>query len=336
MLKIRRIRPRWQKVVIAFSYILGITLSIWNYDIIIGFDLTDPKTILAAQIPSLAFMDELEGDAALGVPAEPPSEELKPVLALDMHAESGNGYLEAGDAMIKNHTNLTPDIKALESKPLSIRIDNDGPQVLFVHTHASEAYTRTDSDWYDPSDPSRTQDMNYTVMHVCEEMAKVLEDMGIKTMQDRTVHDYPAYNGSYKSSLASVEEILKKYPSIKVVLDIHRDSMQRDDGTRLKNVIELNGEKVAQVMIVTGTNSMGLEHPNWQQNLAFAIKWQKQMNKDAPRLTRAIDLREERFNTHTTTGTLLLEVGSTQTTLDEAVRGARLAAESLGNLLLRQ
>ncbi|MCL2739747.1 MAG: stage II sporulation protein P [Oscillospiraceae bacterium] len=335
MLKIRRIKPQWQKIAIALAYIIGITFSIWNYDIIIGYDLTNAKSILAAQIPSLDFSDS-RGDPwspADNINHPPNDADLKPVLALDMHPGSGEGYLEINGVQIKNHTNLTPSAKTIAAAP-AIKAAGKGPQVLIVHTHASEAFARTDSDWYNPSDPSRTQDMNFTVMKVGEEMAKTLEGMGIKTLQDRSVHDYPAYNGSYKSSLASVENYLKKYPSIKVVIDIHRDSMQRDDGTRLKNIIEIDGEKIAQVMIVTGTDAMGLAHPNWQQNLAFAIKWQQQMNADTPRITRCIDLREERFNTHTTTGTLLLEVGSTQTTLDEALRGGRLAAQSLGKLLL--
>jgi len=109
--------------------------------------------------------------------------------------------------------------------------------------------------------------------------------------------------------------------------------MERDDGTRIKDITEINGEKVAQVMIVCGTNASGLDHPNWQETLKFAMKWQTQMNSDFARITRAIDLREERFNTHTTLASVILEGGSSANTLQEAIKGGLFAAESLAKVL---
>ncbi|MDR1101820.1 MAG: stage II sporulation protein P [Clostridiales bacterium] len=304
--------------------------------VILGFDVSEPRTILQNQIASIKFGIGLEAsgpqptDAA--VPTELPAD-MKPVIALDMHPDGGEGYLQAGGVMIKNHTTYTPDPTELLAQDLSFNLKESGPKVLITHAHSSEAYTPTDSDFYNPSDPSRTQDMRYTVMHVGEEMAKVLNDMGISTVQDRAVHDYPSYNGSYKSSLAEIQKYLQEYPSIRVVLDVHRDAMQRDDGTRLKDVTEINDEKVAQIMLVTGTDQAGLSHPNWQSGLKFAMKWQSVMNSDYPRLTRAIDFRQERFNTHATLASVIVEVGSVANTLDEAVRGGKYAAESLGKML---
>ena len=327
MWKIKVIKPRWQKVVIALIYIFAISFSIMNYDIIIGFDLTNPRSIIAAEINTIPRADEPPPTAAPtdAPPTAPP--DMKPVLAMDMHTDTT-------DVKINNASGLTFDQAALAAKPLAIKIDNNGPQVLFVDTHSSEAFMSTESDFYNPNDPTRSEDMSQTVMQVAKEMAATLESMGIKTIQDTSIHDYPNYNGSYASSLASDEDYLKKYPSIKVILDIHRDAMQRDDGTRIKDVIDVNGQQTAQVMIVSGTNANGLDDPHWQDNLSFAIKWQAQMDKDTPSLTRPIDLRADRFNTHLTTGSLLVEVGSAANTLDEAIRGGQLAAASLGNLLL--
>jgi len=328
MFKIHIIKPRWQKVVIALIYILAISYAVMNYDIIIGFDLQSPRSIIAAQINSMPLADEPTQTAAptAAPPTVPPS--MQPVLALDMHTDTATGV------KINNASGLTFDQAALTAKPLGIKIDNNGPQVLFVNTHSSEAFMSTDSLFYDPNDPTRSEDMSQTVMQVATQMSKILESMGIKTVQDTSIHDYPYYNGSYASSLASDEEYLKKYPSIKVILDVHRDAMQRDDGTRIKDVVNINGQQTAQVMVVSGTNANGLDDPHWQDNLAFAIKWQEQMDKDTPELTRPIDLRADRFNTHLTTGSLLVEIGSCANTLDEAVRGGQLAATSLGNLLL--
>lgn len=295
---------------------------------------------LQMQIPSIIVYEQNELSPTLPDGEEEESSEIPedalPVLALDMHPEGGEGYLKAGNVMVKNGTtNLTPNVESLFNAGLNLSFAESGPKILIVHTHASEAYMQTDRDYYIPSDPSRTQNMDYTVMRVGKEMMEVLNSMGIETIQDRSVHDYPSYNGSYKSALASIEKYLAEYPSIKVVIDVHRDAMERADGTRLKNVTEIDGEKVAQVMIVTGTNDMGLEHPYWQENLKFAMHWQNKINEMFPRLTRAIDLRTERFNTHATTGSLLIEVGSVATTLDEAIRGGKNAAKALGELLQR-
>ena len=61
-------------------------------------------------------------------------------------------------------------------------------------------------------------------------LAEVLNNRGIKTIHDTTVHDYPAYNGSYERSKATVLKNLEKYPSVKIVLDVHRDGIIQKDG----------------------------------------------------------------------------------------------------------
>jgi len=305
----------------------------------LGANPSDPISVLSSQVSAIASpTSEPKTVNVTALPAEEAkmgSEgETMPVLSLDLHPSgSSDGYNSSDGVLVNNHTQLTPNIGELLSKKLDIDMKSKGPKVLIVHTHASEAYKRTESDFYNPSDPSRTQDMNFTVMRVGEEMAKVLNDEGIETIQDRQVHDYPSYNGSYKSSLESVKSYLKKYPSIQVVLDIHRDAMHRADGTRLRAETEINGEGVAQVMIVTGTNQTGLDHPNWPKVLAFASQLQRQMNKDYDKFTRPIDLREERFNTHTTNASIILEVGTTANTLPESIRGGTYAARSLAKLL---
>ena len=86
-------------------------------------------------------------------------------------------------------------------------------------------------------------------------------------------------------------------------------------------------------MFVVGTNGAGLDHPNWRENMKFALKLQNKITSKYPRLMRGINLRKERFNGHTTNGSLIIEVGSSGNTLSEAIRGATLGAEEIAEFL---
>ncbi|MDR0930272.1 MAG: stage II sporulation protein P [Clostridiales bacterium] len=298
---------------------------------IIGFAIA-PEGILSTQFGMLPTEFTIAHAQPEPTPTPLP-EESKPVISLDMSPTSSEGYLNAGGVFVKNATTYTPDVSALLNSSFEWDIKADGPKVLITHSHSSESYKATAENFYYPSDPDRTQDPRYNVMRVGEVMTKTLNNMGIETIQDRVIHDYPEYNKSYKNDLATINKILADNPSIKVVIDVHRDSMQRSDGTRIKNVIDIDGKKTAQIMLVTGTDQMGLDAPNWQSSLQFAMKLQQQMNEMYPKLTRSIDLRQERFNTHVTLASIIMEVGSSANTLEEAEAGGVLAANALGELL---
>lgn len=300
----------------------------------LGFDSDNPESIIKAQLPvavrakeAESKEDEYEELLTVETLAQSIPENTAPLLAVDMHPKNGS-------SMLKNSTSYSVDAAQLMSEKLSLSLDKDGPAVLIVHSHASEAFLPSDTNFYIPSDNNRTEDINYNVVRVGREMTEVLNQMGIETIQSEKLHDYPSYNGSYASSLKTVEQMLEKYPSIEIVIDVHRDSMQRQDSTRLKAVREFDGKKLAQVMIVCGSDQGGLYHPDWRENLKFALAFQNQMNNDFPGLTRSIDFRKERFNMHTTKASLILEVGSTGNTLEEAILGGKAAAISLGNLIL--
>ena len=208
-----------------------------------------------------------------------------------------------------------------------------GPQILIVHTHGSEAYTQDEQDVYVESDPYRTTDCTKNVVRVGEEMAQVFRSQGFEVVHDTTLYDYPAYNGAYERSCAGVEKWLEQYPTIKLVLDVHRDALVSADGAAYKLVSEVEGQKVAQMMLVVGSNDSGMEHPNWRENLALAVKLQLELTRDWGQLARPITLRSSRYNQHLSPGSLLVEVGGHGNTLQEAIAGARLFAQSIGQVL---
>lgn len=221
------------------------------------------------------------------------------------------------------------DKQALLTRPSALDFSGDGPKILIVHTHASEAYTPEDGFSYEPSGELRTQDETRSVIRVGSEIARILEDAGIETLHDTTANDYPSYNGSYARMEAIIESYLAEYPSIQMVLDVHRDAVEDQAGFPAALSCKLDGEDYARLMLVVGTDEGGLEHPGWQENLANALKLQALLNRAAPGLCRDIDLRTERFNQHETKGSLLCEFGASGNTLSQALRTARLFADTL-------
>ena len=225
------------------------------------------------------------------------------------------------------NTSFELDLRSLVSAGTSVKLANDGPQILIIHTHGSEAYTPDKTESYDVSDTFRTEDPKYSVIRVGDELASCFESYGLSVIHDKSLYDYPSYTGSYAKSEEAVKKYLAEYPSITVVLDVHRDSIG-DDDVVYKTVAESGGKPCAQLMMLVGTGENGLEHPNWQENLKFALYLQSAVVSKYPTLPRPIALKKERYNQHLSTGYLILEVGSSGNTLSEALNAVRLFASA--------
>ena len=126
-------------------------------------------------------------------------------------------------------------------------------------------------------------------------------------------------NLAYDFSEAAVTEILEQYPSIEIVIDLHRDGV---DGTRF--VTEYNGKPAAQLMFIAGMSRTAdgqdiayLPNPYIQDNLAFALQLQLAAEEETPELMRNIYLMAYRFNLHLRPKSLLLEAGTQLSTVAE-------------------
>lgn len=226
------------------------------------------------------------------------------------------------------------DKAALLTRPSALDVSGDGPKVLIVHTHSSEAYTQEAGWEYTPSDPLRTEEPARSVIRVGDEIAAVLESRGIEVLHDTALNDYPTYNGAYARMEATIERYLKAYPSIQMVLDVHRDSLETDDGTQLALRADVDGEACAKLLLVMGSNGSGLEHPGWRQNLANAARLQALCEQRTPGLMRDLLLRASRYNQHLTPRSMLLEVGTAGNSLEEALRSADIFSQALADCLL--
>lgn len=242
---------------------------------------------------------------------------------------SSSRYVSEGGIYIYNYTDYALDIQKLEADSPALELgQQEGPQILIYHSHTTEAYTMDGTDVYEESDSSRTTDPNYNMIRIGEEMKKVFEAAGLEVVHDETLYDYPVYTGAYSRSAEGVEQILAQYPSIKLVLDVHRDALVGSEGTVYKTVAG-TVENCAQVMLVVGSDAGGQAHENWRQNLSLAVGLQRDVSDRYGTLIRPIVLRSSRFNQQMSGGSLLVEVGSHGNTLQEAIAAARLFARTV-------
>ena len=317
----------WESMVLAQSAVLSAgeagLLQSWEKE---PSETASPQPV-ETPAPTPAPTEEPTPPPAPTSNAEVTARTLTPVASTD--------YDQADGVYIFNRTKQTINVAELSQTPPNLHLGEGdaGPQVLIVHTHGSEAYHPEGDDWYTATGDARTTDTNYNVVRVGDELANVLEENGISTVHDRTLYDYPSYKGSYERSLQGVQAYLQQYPSIRVVFDVHRDALVGANGEIYKPVTTVNGEQVAQVMLVMGSNDGGLAHPNWKENVRFAVWLQKRLNAECPTLARPIALRTSRYNQQMSTGSVLVEVGGHGNSLQEALGAIRLFGKSLAGLL---
>lgn len=246
---------------------------------------------------------------------------------------SGEQYFDLDNGgQVRNCTELSNELLYAESKKepaFSPDKNSDQPQILIYHTHATESFEPYQRDYYDSSFTCKTTDPQKSIIAVGDEICKQLDAAGIPYIHDTLVHDYPSYNGSYDSSRATVQEILKEYPSIKIALDIHRDGIEREDGTRLAPIAEIDGKNAAQIMIISGCDDGTMGMPDYLYNFRFASLLQSTCETMYSGLTRPILFDYRFYNQDLTTGSLLIEVGSHGNSLDQAIYSGELIGKAL-------
>lgn len=267
------------------------------------------------RLASLVFY--LETGRAIPPETEPPSAKVaEPTAPLPDRIEPDMDRVQ-----IKYSGTYHPDLSELTELPISLNLRGDEPTVLILHTHTSESYTKQSEDSWQETSDYHTLDEEANMLRVGDAVAARLESAGIGVIHDRSFHDVPSYNGSYNHARQSAEQLLAEYPSILLVLDLHRDAVEVAGG-QLDTAAWVNGRESAQLMFVVGTDEGGLEHPDWQENLALAAQLDGVLEAMYPGICRPISLRRERFNQHLSPGALLVEVGAAGNTLAEALTAA--------------
>ena len=236
------------------------------------------------------------------------------------------------DSMLDNDTYYNIDPESLLKEASTFTLPAEGYQILIIHTHGTEAYTPEGTDVYEPSDDYRTTDTNYSVIRVGRALAEALRAYGLNVLHDEGLYDYPSYTSSYVRSGQAIEEYLEAYPGISLVIDLHRDALG-DGDTIYKTVTQAEGTQAAQLMFVMGSD-INLEHPYWQDNLSLALTLQNAVSSRHPELMRPTTLCAYRYNQQLTAGSLLMEVGTSGNSLQEAITAVQLFADAAAPWLL--
>ena len=247
------------------------------------------------------------------------------------------------EAILKDDPEIPDDIKIviekIEDDLGPIELTGDGPQILIYHSHSREAYRQDPNRRYTESakEAFRSDDLNSTVVRVGDVLAHHLKELGIPVFHDRTEHEQDNYNKSYVRSLETLKKRMQEYSSLKIFIDIHRNAYKEGVKTPDEEVIVVDGERIAKMSVVIGTGKGELggfrEKPNWQENYKFALKLTNKVNEICPGLAKPVMVQNGRYNQHVSTNAILIEVGSTLTTLEEAERTAKYLAKALSEIV---
>ena len=284
----------------------------------------------AFPLPLVDFLPTAPESSAVSMPIVVVEQPPQPVFT-----PSPSDYQGTGTVYFKNETDYAINMTSLLQKDSPVALGEEGVQVLIMHTHGTEAYTQSPGHAYVASGEYRTTDSSANMLRVGQEICDILNDRGISAVHSRTLNDYPAYNGSYNRALKDIQAHIQQYPTIQLVIDVHRDAIATGN-TYYKTAAEVDGQQTAQLMFVTGTDAGGLTHDHWQDNLAFQAQLHDRLNSAYPGIMRPMSIRASRFNQHIRKGSMLVEVGACGNTLEEALAAAQIFANALADALLEQ
>lgn len=252
---------------------------------------------------------------------------------------TGGGYVDLDSgAQVRNCTTVSASelLNASRSLPdMEIPEKTDEPLVLIYHTHTTESFL-PQADWYDNSYPINTRDPSLSIVSVGDAICERLSQRGISSVHDCEIHNYPQHTGSYYNSAETIRRDLEEFPSIRLVLDIHRDGIISSDGSLPAPVVSINGKNAAQFMIISGCENETYHIPNYIENFKLAALLQNTAEQRFPNLARALLFDYRNYNQDMSTGALLIEVGSHGNSLDEVKYTGQLLgdiiADSVGKI----
>lgn len=286
----------------------------------------------AEKNPSVEVVDDKKGIYDYDYSDVP--EGYTPIIPMDLSLSAyGSGY-------INNSTGYTPDIYSLLTKKL--KSDNgfaqlsvqSSPVVLIVHTHGTEAYSENGALYCKETvDYARTNDARKSVVSVGEKICEILNQSGIPTAHCKIMHDSVQYKDSYARAEDTIKQYLEEYPTIKLVIDVHRDSVIKSTGEIVRPIAEYDGEAAAQIMCVVGSSWEGDSCPNWENNLSLALKLRESLNGQCENICRPVFLKGHTYNQEIAPYSLLIEVGASGNSLEEAYRSAELIGKALADLV---
>ena len=225
-----------------------------------------------------------------------------------------------------NSQKLEGERVKVERLPLKHTRNDGSPLVGIYHTHTAENYNN--HGYNARANPGQRGD----IVLIGEQLTKRLErEYNISVIHSQEIHD-KTYAKSYINSLYTAQSMAEEYSELEMIFDIHRDAIGKGKDELITT--EINGQKVARIMIVITNDNYGLPHLNWEKNAEFARRLASRMNKMYPGLLRDVKLvNNRRYNQQVHPHALLLEIGGAKSTINEAKRSADLLADVLASLI---
>ncbi|MCR4429832.1 MAG: stage II sporulation protein P [Tepidanaerobacteraceae bacterium] len=298
-----------------FSPVNLVSLARNAFKMLTNADIDNPKSYFSLQVPIMSLAaSEMVSTPGVEVP------EKDPAVVENEHVPEQNPPAAPEPEMSAEVEKIAP----VKGKPL----------VLIYHTHTTESYTPSKAYNYKPRDNAyHTDDLNFSVVRVGDVMADELNKMGIPALHNKTIHDVPTYMTSYTNSLKTCEQILKANPSIKILIDLHRDAPVADpQKSRELTTVKIDGKTYSRIMLVIGSDKT-FPHPHWKENYQFGVLVDNKLEELYPGISRGIDLRKERFNQHLSNKAILVEIGSHGNTMEESIASAKAFARALSEVI---
>ena len=307
-----------------------------NNENIIDYEILDPlKIILNSQLSAIGSIKKKDDSFEL-ISYEKINNNIEENKQIEQ-AQTGLNTKVIENNVPENFTNSFENVQIkngtdyeLTDEILTPNIEIKNKNVIIFHTHTCESYTASENYDYEETGTFRTTDLNYNVARVGDELDNQLTSYGFNVIHDKTYHDYPAYNGSYGRSQETIENILNEGFDTDIIIDIHRDAI---GDYSYAPTVKIGEDYASQLMFVVGTDGGGLEHPNWQENLKFAIKIQEKANELYPGLFKPIILRNSRYNQQLRKGACIIEVGATGNTLEQSITSMKYLAKVLNEVI---
>lgn len=285
-----------------------------------------PATLLAAELTGLRGIALPSRGGNVIITPDLPGEGESP--APDLSAWQGTGA-SGGSGYSAGTSGKLPG-PAAGDEPAPPVMASGGPLVAIYHSHAMESYlplvkqVSAGSTGKMNAEEAFADDPEITVVRAGQELANILATKyAIPNVHSRRFHDAGGRVGAYVESATTIERLLAQYPTIKVLLDLHRDSPRRAATTAT-----VGGQSVARILLLVGS-SVTLQHPNWRANLAFANKLHEVMERLYPGLSRGVMVKESRYNQHYLPHSVLVELGGVDNSMGEVLTSVRLFAEVL-------
>lgn len=210
----------------------------------------------------------------------------------------------------------------IKNNPSTIDVENtlkNDVEVYIYSTHETESYSAKYLEVYNIKP-------NVTMMSYI--LKDYLNDLGINALvEEKSVTDVLkahkwSYKYSYEASKEIIEDPIKNNDSLKLIIDLHRDS-----AVLSKTKMTVDNTDYAKILFV-----IGAEHENYEENLKVATKLNELLNNEVPDITRGISKKSGDgvngiYNQDLSPKSVLIELGGQYNEIEELNNTLKILAK---------